>query len=329
MLKSLPFKQLILKANESSLRRSLKFWDRAACLHVYCYHGLAHQRRDSRLERNFHLVSEFQEQVRFLQRQSVMSLPELNASLAGESDGGGRQMAAITFDDGYKNNLLAQEILSQAGLPFAIFVSTAAAGPGKAIWTVELSLLLLHGCCDKVEALGQAWPRLTREERETTFQSIRYQLKALPAALRQKTMDVIRAQFPSGETQRLLQEFPSFQMLSWAELRQFAAAGVEIGSHGVDHEIHHSSQESEVRRRELVESKMEIERQVGKPCRFFAFPNGNYCEQSAKEVEAAGYELAFTTEPGLVRPGSNRFFLPRISPGGSLVKLKQMLRELR
>jgi hypothetical protein len=77
-----------------------------------------------------------------------------------------------------------------------------------------------------------------------------------------------------------------------------------------------------------VESKKEIERQLGKPCRFFAFPNGDSCEHSAREVKEAGYETAFTTRPGLVQPDSNRFLLPRISPSGTVAKLKEQLREL-
>src|SRR5439155_11804772 len=127
------------------------------------------------------------------------------------------------------------------------------------------------------------------------------------ADVRHETMKVIRAQFPNSETERLLEQFPTFQMLTWKELRRLPEAGVEIGSHGVDHEIHHPAQHPEVRRRELVESKKEIERQLGSPCRLFAFPNGDYCEHSAREIEAAAYELSFTTRPDFIRPDSNRF----------------------
>jgi len=196
------------------------------------------------------------------------------------------------------------------------------------IWTIELSLLLLHGHCSRLDALGQIWPLATREERESAFQGIRVQMKAMPAMLRRKTVSEIRAQFPASESQRLLEEFPVFQMLTWKEVRQLAEAGVEIGSHGVDHEIHHATQDPGVRRKELVESKKEIERQIGKPCQFFAFPNGDTCESSPREVEEAGYEMAFTTRLGLLRPDSNRFLLPRISPGCSVAKLKQQLRDL-
>jgi peptidoglycan/xylan/chitin deacetylase (PgdA/CDA1 family) len=296
--------------------------------HVYCYHGIVLERGDARLERNFHLLSEFRRQVHFIRRQSVVPLSEVAANLA-QGCGFSHSAAVITFDDGYANNLAAAEILTEAKLPWTVFISTGAVGPQGIIWTVELSLLLLHGHCNRLDAMGQAWRLTSREARESAFQAMRYPMKAMPANLRQETTNTIRAQFPASETQRLLEQFPTFRMLTWKEIRQLAEAGAEICSHGVDHEIHHAAQETEVRRRELVESKKEIERQLGKPCRFFAFPNGNSCEHSAREVEEAGYQMAFTTQPGFMRPDSNRFLLPRISPGGSVAKLKQQLRGLR
>ena len=292
---------------------------------VCCYHGTVECKRDNLLDRNLHVASDFREQTQFLKHKGVVSLAELTRQL--EICGGAESRGvAITFDDGYANNLVTAEILAKFMLPWAIFISTGALGRNSSIWTVQLSLLLLHGDGPKIDALGQAWSLARREQREVAFQVIRQKLKSMAAMPRRQLMDDIRAQFPAGETERLLERFPSLSMLTWAELSQLADAGVEIGSHGVDHEIHHAAQDPEVRRRELVVSKKEIERQLGRPCRFFAFPNGDYCEHSAREVEAAGYEVAFTTQSGLIRPDSNRFLLPRVSPGGSVAKLKQQLK---
>ena len=294
---------------------------------VFCYHGLVQTRQDHRLERNFHLLSDFRQHVRWLKGFRVITLSELAAEIAV---GGptARSTAVITFDDGYANNLLAAEILAEANLPWALFVSTNAVGRSKSIWTVELSLLLLHGHSEVLEALGQKWELRTREQRENTFQGIRYPMKAMSASLRQETMRGIRAQFPAAESERLLEQFPAFQMLTWDELRHLAESGVEIGSHGVDHELHHAAQDPEVRRGELIDSKHEIERQWGRPCRFFAFPNGDYCEHSSREVEAASYELAFTTRQTCIQQDSQRFLLPRISPVSPVAKLKRQLKQL-
>jgi peptidoglycan/xylan/chitin deacetylase (PgdA/CDA1 family) len=300
----------------------------AAGIGLMTYHGVVQEKGDLRLERNFHLASDFRLHVQFLRRRPIMSLSDLAAGMA-PGCAFPRAAAVITFDDGYANNLLAANILAEAGLPWTLFVTTGAMEPRGIIWTVELSLLLLHGHSKGLDAFGQTWRLATREERESAFQVIRHRMKAVPAKLRQKTMNEIRAGFPAGEAQRLLKQFPAFQMLTWKEVRQLAETGVEIGSHGVDHENHHAAQDSEVRRRELVESKQEIERQIGKPCRFFAFPNGDTCEHSAREAEEAGYEMAFTTRQGFARPDSNRFLLPRISPGGSVARLKGPWRDLR
>jgi peptidoglycan/xylan/chitin deacetylase (PgdA/CDA1 family) len=318
----------MLSAIQSLLPRRLKLQTGSRGIGVYCYHGLAQEWRDVRLERNFHLLPEFRNQVQFLRRQSVMSLSEV-ADIGDRGRAFPRSAAVITFDDGYANNLLAAKILAEAGLSWTVFVSAGAIAPQGLIWTVEISLLLLHGQAGRLEVLGRTWRLATRDERIIAFQAIRSGMKAMPSSLRQETMKEIRAQFAAAESQRLLQQFPSFQMLTWKEVRHLAETGVEIGSHGVDHEIHHAAQDSEVRRKELVESKKEIERQIGKPCRFFAFPNGDTCEHSAREVEEAGYEMAFTTRPGFMRPDSNLLLLPRVSPGGSVARLKQRLNELR
>ena len=88
----------------------------------------------------------------------------------------------------------------------------------------------------------------------------------MPADLRQETMSYLRKQFPPEETQRLLQEFPSLQMLSWGkEIGQLARTGVEIGSHGVHHEIHHQDQLEAIRAFELKESKFELEAATSLP----------------------------------------------------------------
>lgn len=164
-------------------------------------------------------------------------------------------------------------------------------------------------------------PLPCRREREAAFQAIRYPLKALPAAEKEKQMEIIRQQFPAGETARLLRQFPSLQMLTWEEIRQLAAAGVEIGSHGVNHEIHHEHQPAEVRLAELTGSKTCLEDNLGRACRAFAFPNGNFLATSPAELAAAGYDLGFTTSPGLAAPGTDPYLLPRLEPPASLAKL--------
>ena len=289
-------------------------------IRVYCYHGVVESKTDSRLERNFHCLSNFRDHLRFLSRFRVISLGEILDTLAAPGKKS-KPAVAITFDDGYANNLLAAQILNDFNLPWSVFISTGKINQDRTIPLVELSLLLLHGNALKLEALGQSFSLRSNEERVVAFQTIRTKLKTVPSAVRRVTMDHITHQFPDGEIERLLSKFPSLRLLSWEETRRLADSGVEIGSHGVDHEIHHSAQPQSVRIRELTESRAELEARLDRSCRFFAFPNGNYSKGSSSEVKNAGYELAFTTRAGTVVPGADLFLLPRLEPQVSLTGL--------
>jgi peptidoglycan/xylan/chitin deacetylase (PgdA/CDA1 family) len=308
--------RLVQKINRFS-HWPARLWKRKG-IRVFFYHGIVEHKSDPRLERNLHLLADFKSQLNFLRRFRILSLSDLCEELNAQNNNRKPATATvITFDDGYANNQLAAEVLEAARIPWSIFISTGATGRQNSIWTVELSLLLLHGEAAKLDVFGRVWSLASRQEREATFEAIRHPLKALPANLRVQTMEGIRRQFPSGENQRLLVEFPTLQMLTWSEIRELANAGVEIGSHGVNHEIHHAEQEERVRWWELVESKRQLEIELAQTCRFFAFPNGNFNGASPAEVRTAGYELAFTTQRGMATPGTNPYLVPRLSASKS------------
>lgn len=289
-------------------------------IRVYCYHGVVEQKTDYRLERNLHILSDFEDHVELFRRCRMLTVDDLMQELS-EPSKNRKPSALITFDDGYSNNLMAAEILSSYKIPWLLFASTASLGHFGVIWTVELSLLILHGESTEVETLGSRWPLTNRPEREAAFQAIRSSMKAMSSGIRKSTMQEVRSQFPREETARLLKRFSSLQMLTWDEIGQLSTAGVEVGSHGVDHEIHHSNQESAVRMVELADSKRELESRLNRPCRCFAYPNGNTVSTSPAEARTAGYQLGFTTDHGTVNIGSNQYLLPRLEPGSALNRL--------
>jgi peptidoglycan/xylan/chitin deacetylase (PgdA/CDA1 family) len=286
-------------------------------IRVLAYHGAVERKKDPVLEQNFVTLQEFRLHLRFLRRYRVLSLAELVDGLQVGTRKT-RPTVAITFDDGHANNILAGEILTKFRMPWSLFVPTAAIGRENSIWTTELSLLLLQGRARRLDILNKDWSLDGRQERESTYHGIRRVLKTMPSALRKDAMDSIRQQFPKGETLRLLNEFPSMRMFSWEEIGHLQSSNVEIGSHGVDHEIHHSNQPRSVRWFELTESKTVLESRLTGPCDFFVFPNGDFSSTSGDEVRAAGYKLAFTTRPGIVSTEANPYLLPRIVPAGSL-----------
>jgi peptidoglycan/xylan/chitin deacetylase (PgdA/CDA1 family) len=294
-------------------------------VYVLSYHGVVGRITDPRLQRNLHEMAAFRRQVALLKRLRTVSLEDLGSWLRGEARVVGGATVAVTFDDGYANNVEAASMLRDAGVPCSIFIVTDAVTTGRPIWTVELALLLLRGDAARVGALGAAWPLTTREQREESFQTVRTRMKQLPSAARRGEMETIRGQFAAGEIERLLEAHPEFRPLTWEMVRSLAASGVRIASHGVMHELHHAAQPPDVREHELTASKRVIEDRTGSPCRQFAFPNGERVTESGLELAAAGYELGFTTRSGLVRTGADPFALPRIEPGGSARSLLERL----
>ena len=88
--------------------------------------------------------------------------------------------------------------------------------------------------------------------------------------------------------------------LEWDALAELADRGVEIGSHTVSHPYLTQLADSELDR-ELRESRERLEHQLGRRCRFVAYPYGDHDERVRAAARAAGYEAAFAL-PGRARP---------------------------
>jgi peptidoglycan/xylan/chitin deacetylase (PgdA/CDA1 family) len=80
--------------------------------------------------------------------------------------------------------------------------------------------------------------------------------------------------------------------MNWDELREHAARGIAIGSHAVSHPHLTTLPEDELRR-ELNESKQEIEDRLGRPCEDFAYPYGEHDGRVRAATQAAGYARAY------------------------------------
>jgi peptidoglycan/xylan/chitin deacetylase (PgdA/CDA1 family) len=95
--------------------------------------------------------------------------------------------------------------------------------------------------------------------------------------------------------------------MTWDELRAHAERGVEIGSHGVVH-AHLTRLSDDELRRELTDSKQQIEDELRRPCPDFAYPYGEHDERVRAAARAAGYERAY----GLTEDGRDPYALRRL-----------------
>lgn len=100
-----------------------------------------------------------------------------------------------------------------------------------------------------------------------------------------------------------------FETLDWPALRELAERGLEIGGHTISHPHLPDLDDAELER-ELVDSRAEIESELGRSCRYLAYPYGEEDERVRRAARRAGYDAAFALNPG--RRRVDRYALPRV-----------------
>jgi peptidoglycan/xylan/chitin deacetylase (PgdA/CDA1 family) len=105
---------------------------------------------------------------------------------------------------------------------------------------------------------------------------------------------------------------PLDRMLSWAQVRELAGAGVEIGAHSHSHpQLDQVS--VPVLRAELRHSKTLLEDGTGQRVHSLAYPFGYSSRRVRAEVAASGYRYAAAVANTLGGPRADRMALPRLT----------------
>ena len=111
--------------------------------------------------------------------------------------------------------------------------------------------------------------------------------------------------------------FMNRECLSWGDVRELQAEGIEFGSHTVSHPKLHGMTLASIRN-EIGYSKTAIEDATGKPVRLFscpyAFPQEDrgFVDHLGVALKKCGYSLGVTTMIGRAAPGEDPMFLKRI-----------------
>jgi peptidoglycan/xylan/chitin deacetylase (PgdA/CDA1 family) len=105
---------------------------------------------------------------------------------------------------------------------------------------------------------------------------------------------------------------------TWDELARVRDAGVEIGSHAFDHRSL-GRMTGDAAREQAEKSRARIGERLGKPARSFAYPFGTRADFGAatdRVLADSGYEIAFNSVHGTIRPGMQAISLPRVKIEG-------------
>ncbi|MDT7942816.1 MAG: polysaccharide deacetylase family protein [Bacteroidota bacterium] len=225
-------------------------------------------------------------------------------------------LMALTFDDGYADNLwTAWPLLEKYQVPATVFVITGAVeGSLPFYWEVLAQALLspvrppsfpthLH-----INTLR--YSLRTYRERLKAYQALRQKLTSLYGERRLALLRKITESLGwEGSPD------PAVRSLTLSELQKLASSPlIEIGSHTVSHPQLDRLPFERVRW-ELEASRRELLEWIGGEVRYFAYPYGRENGQLRRAVQAVGYEAAFGTKAGGVVERSDLFSLPRLYVG--------------
>jgi peptidoglycan/xylan/chitin deacetylase (PgdA/CDA1 family) len=107
---------------------------------------------------------------------------------------------------------------------------------------------------------------------------------------------------------------PRLSNLSWDDVREMKRLGHEIGSHTENH-ADLGQLDERTARFELTHSRDTLERELGEPARWFAFPFGlpaNCPAHHVPLIREVGYQACFSGFDGLVFPGQRYDIIPRV-----------------
>jgi peptidoglycan/xylan/chitin deacetylase (PgdA/CDA1 family) len=112
--------------------------------------------------------------------------------------------------------------------------------------------------------------------------------------------------------------------ISWAGLRDMAAGGLSVQSHGYTHRYFDDMSQSEIDD-ELAKSKREIEDRLGQPVTLFAPPGGRLSPLVGDIAQRLGYKAICSSRPGRWRGQSREIPRMAILASTSDVRLQKWL----
>ncbi|MBZ1350642.1 polysaccharide deacetylase family protein [Alcaligenaceae bacterium LF4-65] len=118
-------------------------------------------------------------------------------------------------------------------------------------------------------------------------------------------------QFDGGNVWDREKNIPFSPLMSLTEVRTWAAAGQEVGSHTLDH-VHLPEVAPDEARRQIRLSREILAQESGTEVTAFCYPYGDFTAEHGLLAKEAGYTNATTTSRGLANAADDPFFLPRV-----------------
>jgi peptidoglycan/xylan/chitin deacetylase (PgdA/CDA1 family) len=276
-------------------------------------------------------LERFAEQVQALsERRTILSMDAFVSRL--QSGLLAHDAVALTFDDGYLDNLLkAKPILEAAGVPATVFLTTGRIGSDEQFWWDELARMVLlrrEPLCANVTIETRAWvinlPRIDLK----TEPRVKWRALERPVTAREVTYlmlwRILQGCGPERRTEAMAQLRQIFSVtapnpedlpMRALDVRRLVSDCVSVGAHGCTHQPL-TTLGVAARFEEIQSSRVEAEALSAVPVTGFAYPHGDRDAETIDMVRRAGYRWACSTCEVAIDPlRADPHDLPRIAVG--------------
>lgn len=241
-------------------------------------------------------LKSFKEHLKFLTKTyNIISLDNL-VDLMVNPNPIPKKTVILTFDDGYKDNYTnAYPLLRKYDIPATIFLTSKLIGSGEISWYDKVGYIIYNTSSNeiKMDELPDYTINSTFEKHQA-FSDIKRRLIKLnerqKSLLINKLANLCHVEIPP---------YAGDLMLSWDEVTEMNANGIDFGAHTLNHPVLPSlnSQEAEW---EILESKRIIEKNLNKPINCFSYPYGNFNHDIIDLVKKSNFKCAVTLNQKLI-----------------------------
>ncbi|MCK4818885.1 polysaccharide deacetylase family protein, partial [bacterium] len=223
---------------------------------------------------------------------------------------------AITFDDGYLDNLTnAVPLLEKYGLHATIFVVSGMVGSQSEFWWDALERIFLTGhplpgLLSIQDSQGiLEWDLTTARDRLKAYDELCEMLRVLSSAKIDEIVNQLLIWAGLAHTGRTTHRVVDAQQLKLLA----SSASVEIGSHSITH-TRLSSLSPQQQQYEIRESKQQLESIIKKPVRLFSYPYGgleDITKETGRILAGAGYDTGIANVQGSLVSPVDMYAVPR------------------
>ena len=223
------------------------------------------------------------------------------------ADAQGGHWVALTFDDGYADNVeRALPILAAAGGRASFYLAAGLIEERHAPWWDRVADALertrLARATWQVEARPVVLALGSPEAKRAALAAILPHLRVAPEPQAERIASLRAALQVEGET--------ACELATWDQAAQLAEAGMEVGAHTLSHPFL-DQLDADAQAREIGGSVERIAARLGIQCRGIAYPGGAYDAGSIRAARDAGLAYAVTTRAGDNAAEAPRFELNR------------------